>query len=75
MSEPNIKDTVKEKYGAAALRASTGGSSSCGATAASSSCGCDPITSNLYDAAQSDEIPAEAMQPRSAAEIPLRWLS
>ncbi len=62
MSEPNIRDIVKEKYGEAALRASTGGSSSCGATAASSSCGCDPITSNLYDAAQSGEIPAEAMQ-------------
>jgi arsenite methyltransferase len=62
MSEPNIRDAVKEKYGEAALRAATGGSSCCGATAASSSCGCDPITSNLYDAAQSGEIPAEAMQ-------------
>jgi arsenite methyltransferase len=62
MSEPNIRDVVREKYGEAALRASTGGSACCGATAASSSCGCDPITSNLYDAAQSGEIPAEAMQ-------------
>jgi arsenite methyltransferase len=62
MSEPNIREVVKEKYGEAALRAATGGSSCCGATAASSSCGCDPITSNLYDAAQSGEIPAEAMQ-------------
>src|ERR1700723_2898347 len=62
MAEPNIKNAVKEKYGEAALRAATGGSSCCGATAASSSCGCDPITSNLYDAAQSGEIPAEAMQ-------------
>ena len=52
MSEANIKDAVKEKYGEAALRATTGGSSCCGATAASASCGCDPITSNLYDAAQ-----------------------
>src|ERR1700689_2889817 len=62
MSEPNIREIVKDKYGEAALRAATGGSSCCGATAASSSCGCDPITSNLYDAAQSGEIPAEAMQ-------------
>ena len=61
MSEANIKDAVKEKYGEAALRATTGGSSCCGAAAASASCGCDPITSNLYDAAQSGEIPAEAM--------------
>jgi arsenite methyltransferase len=57
----NIKDVVKEKYGEAALRVNTGGSACCGATAASSSCGADPITSNLYDAAQSGEIPAEAL--------------
>jgi len=62
MSEPNIRDAVKEKYGEAALRATAGGSSCCGAAAATTSCGCDPITSNLYDAAQSGEIPAEAMQ-------------
>src|SRR5208282_6579823 len=52
----------KEKYGEAALRATTGGSSCCGATAASACCSSDPITSNLYDAAQAGEIPAEAMQ-------------
>jgi arsenite methyltransferase len=62
MAEANIKDAVKEKYGEAALRATTGGSSCCGATAALASCSCDPITSNLYDAAQAGEIPAEAMQ-------------
>jgi arsenite methyltransferase len=61
MAEANIKDAVKQKYGEAALRATTGGSSCCGATAASTSCGCDPITSNLYAAAQAGEIPAEAM--------------
>src|SRR6202162_2016394 len=60
MAEANIKEAVKEKYGEAALRATTGGSSCCGATAASTSCGCDPITSNLYDAGQAGEIPAKA---------------
>jgi arsenite methyltransferase len=60
MNEPNIRETVKEKYGNAALRVTTGGSSCCGASAATSSC-CDPITSNLYDAGQSGEVPAEAM--------------
>jgi len=60
MTDTNMKEVVKEKYGSAALRVSTGGSSCCGATAASA-CGCDPITSNLYDAAQSGEIPNEAM--------------
>src|ERR1700690_309263 len=60
MPDTNMKDAVKEKYGSAALRVTAGGSSCCGAAPASS-CGCDPITSNLYDAAQSGQIPAEAM--------------
>src|SRR5271155_5010308 len=60
MNEPSLRDAVKEKYGSAALRATAGGSSCCGATPATS-CGVDPITSDLYDAAQSGQIPAEAM--------------
>jgi SAM-dependent methyltransferase len=56
----NIKDVVKEKYGEAALRATTGGSSCCGAAPASSGC-CDPITSNLYDVSQISQIPEEAL--------------
>src|SRR6202789_3593136 len=60
MPDTNMKDAVKEKYGSAALRVTAGGSSCCGAAPASS-CGCDPITSNLYDAAQSGEVPAESM--------------
>jgi len=60
MSEASIKDAVKEKYGEAALRVNRGGSSCCGAAPAEGS-GCDPITSNLYDASQVGQIPAEAM--------------
>ena len=59
MSTTDIKEVVKEKYGQAALRVKAGGSSCCGATA-SGGC-CDPITSNLYDATQADQIPKEAM--------------
>jgi ubiquinone/menaquinone biosynthesis C-methylase UbiE len=59
VSETNIKETVKEKYGQAALRVKSGGSSCCGASP-SSSCG-DPITSNLYDATQTNQIPEEAI--------------
>jgi len=58
MSSPDLKEVVKQKYGQAALRVTSGGSSCCGA---SSSCGCDPITANLYDAAQAAEIPEEAL--------------
>ncbi len=60
MSSSDIKDVVREKYGQAALRVKSGGSSCCGASA-SSACGCDPITSNLYDSAQAVQIPEEAM--------------
>src|SRR5580698_6926157 len=59
-SGEDMKDAVKEKYGQAALRVNRGGSACCGATAACGS-GADPITSNLYDASQADQIPAEAM--------------
>lgn len=60
MSTTDIKEVVKEKYGQAALRATSGGSSCCGGTPASSHC-CDPITSNLYDVAQIRQIPEEAL--------------
>jgi arsenite methyltransferase len=59
MSATDIKQVVKEKYGQAALRATTGGSSCCGGSATT---GCDdPITSHLYDAAQAGQIPEEAL--------------
>ena len=57
----NIKDIVKEKYGQAALRAGSGGSSCCGAAPASGNA-CDPITSNLYDATEMEQVPEKAMQ-------------
>lgn len=55
-----LKEVVKEKYGQAALRVNAGGSSCCGASAALDG-SCDPITSNLYDAAQTGELPQEAV--------------
>ncbi|MGC2196638.1 MAG: arsenite methyltransferase [Terriglobales bacterium] len=58
---PDIKEAVKEKYGQAALRVKSGGSTCCGATPASDSC-CDPITTNLYDSAQAAQIPEDALK-------------
>src|ERR1700736_5719508 len=58
MNSPAIREVVKQKYGEAALRVTSGGSSCCGASAAS---GVDPITSNLYDAAQIGALPEEAV--------------
>jgi 2-polyprenyl-3-methyl-5-hydroxy-6-metoxy-1,4-benzoquinol methylase len=56
-----IKEAVKERYGQAALRVHSGGSSCCGAGAALLDGCCDPITSNLYDAAQTGALPEEAV--------------
>jgi len=56
----DLKDIVRGKYGEAATRARSGGSSCCGAAPAASSC-CDPITSNLYDAGQAGEVPGAAL--------------
>jgi arsenite methyltransferase len=60
MTDTDMKEVVKEKYGQAALRVKTGGSSCCGA-AATSGLSCHPITSNLYDTNQAGQIPEEAM--------------
>src|SRR4051812_29155001 len=60
MNTTDITEAVKEKYGQAALRVKTGGSSCCGATAADG-LGCDPITSNLYDPSQSGLVPEAAL--------------
>ncbi len=57
----NIKEVVKEKYGQAALRVTNKTGSCCCGSAPSSGLSCDPITSNLYDAAQAQQIPEEAM--------------
>jgi len=57
-----MKEVVKEKYGQAALRVTTGGSSCCGASATLDGCSVDPITSNLYDANQTGQIPENAVK-------------
>lgn len=59
MTQTNIKEAVKEKYGQAALRVKTGSTSCCG-TSPSSGCA-DPVTSNLYDQSQTGQLPPEAV--------------
>jgi len=57
-----IKDVVKEKYGQAALRVVTGeGNACCGSSPSSCCSGGDPITSDLYDQLQKDELPEAAV--------------
>jgi arsenite methyltransferase len=60
MSERDIKQIVKEKYGQIALRVtSSGGGSCCGSTASSGDC--SPITSELYDASETATLPDAAV--------------
>jgi len=58
MSEQNLQEIVKEKYGAAAKQAAAGGVATCGG-GADLSC-CDPITKDLYDSSQIASIPEKA---------------
>ncbi len=60
MSTIDVKDVVKEKYGQAALRVSSGERSGC-CGASSALDGCDPITSNLYDVSETGTLPDAAV--------------
>src|SRR5215471_12072055 len=57
MSDVDIRQIVKDKYGKAALKVAAGGCASCGSVS-----GCDghPITSNLYSAKETACLPSEA---------------
>ena len=59
MSDDDIRDRVKEKYGQAALRVIASGATSC--CGASSRSGCDPVTSNLYGQDQTADLPEQAV--------------
>jgi arsenite methyltransferase len=58
MSDTNIQDAVKEKYGAAAKQVSAGKTACCGGAELS---GCDPITRNLYNESEKSALPADAV--------------
>ena len=63
MAVENIKEVVKEKYGQAALRVTSGAGNPCCRDDPSTLEGsCDPITSNLYDAPQEGEVPDTAIK-------------
>jgi arsenite methyltransferase len=59
MSEQNLQEIVKERYGAAAKQAAAGGVATCGG-GADLSC-CDPITKDLYDSSQIAGVPQKAV--------------
>lgn len=59
MSEKVLQEAVKEKYGEVARRVSQGGAGCCGG--ATSCSGKDPITSDLYSAGETADLPAEVL--------------
>jgi 2-polyprenyl-3-methyl-5-hydroxy-6-metoxy-1,4-benzoquinol methylase len=62
MEDGEIKSVVKERYARAARSVAAGAAGACcGAGSRDTGCG-DPITGNLYDAAQKDQLPAAAVQ-------------
>src|SRR5215831_12175240 len=74
MSDESVRDLVKQKYGQAALRVVSDGTSCCSSTGSQS--GCDPVTSNLYATTETAGLPSEAVaaslgcgNPTSLAEL------
>jgi len=59
--ESDLKEAIRDKYAQEALRTTRGDSSCCGASPQMPSACADPITSNLYDASQTAQIPEEAV--------------
>ncbi len=59
MSDTNIQEAVKQKYGEAAKRAASGGTACCGGGTELS--GCDPITKDLYDEVDKAAVPDKAV--------------
>ena len=60
MTDQNITDVVREKYGNAARQVMTGKASCCGQPSASGLSG-DPITSDLYAISEKAEVPEKAL--------------
>ena len=59
MADETLKGIVKETYGRAALRVTSGGSACCGSRPSRGEG--DPITSNLYATGETAELPVEAV--------------
>lgn len=57
----DVKEVVRSKYGQAAARVAQGQANACCGAEAANCCGADPITSDLYDALQSSEVPEQAL--------------
>jgi SAM-dependent methyltransferase len=57
----DMKEVIRQKYGEAALRVQSGGTSNC-CNASGLETSCDPITSNIYTAVEEGEVPSTAIE-------------
>src|SRR5262245_63701812 len=62
MDGAHVRDLVKEKYSRAAKSITAGGRGACCATGTATNPCCDVISSNLYEAAQTQEVPESALR-------------
>ncbi|MCC6406105.1 MAG: arsenite methyltransferase [Planctomycetes bacterium] len=60
-AKQDLKQVVRERYGTAVRGKLAGKGSSCCGSAGGSTGSCDPITSDLYDATQAGDVPADAL--------------
>jgi precorrin-6B methylase 2 len=60
-ADADLREVVRDKYGAAARAVRDGQQGSCCGAPSAGNC-CDPITSNLYDPAQAQELPDRALK-------------
>jgi arsenite methyltransferase len=61
VSTGDLRQTVREKYGQAALRAAGGNETSCCSTSCCGGAASDPITSDLYTQAETASLPEKAV--------------
>ena len=62
MEKTDIKSVVKERYARAALNVATGSKGCCCGSGSRNAEFCDPITGNLYEDAQKNQLPDTAVQ-------------
>ncbi len=61
MTDQNISEIVREKYGNAARQVASGKAACCGTAPSASGLSGDPITSDLYEISQKRDLPEEAL--------------
>ncbi|MFY9315321.1 MAG: arsenite methyltransferase [Burkholderiales bacterium] len=62
MEKTDLKTVVKERYASAALNVAAGSQGACCGSRPGDAGSCDPITGNLYEDAQKDQLPDAAVQ-------------